>query len=58
MEKTLLILLILALSAAAAILALRNRASRVRPGDDDPASVRRHREIVRRYREERASLTD
>lgn len=43
---------VLALSAAAPILALRNRASRVRPGNDDPASARRRREIVRRYREE------
>ncbi len=58
MENILLTLLIPALSAAAAILALRNRASRVRPGDDDPASAPRHREIVRRYREERASFGD
>ena len=58
MENILLTLLILALSAAAAILALRSRGSRFRPGDDDPASARRHREIARRYREERASLGD
>ena len=58
MENILPALLILALFAAAAILALGNRGSRDRPGDDDQASARRHREIVRRYREERASLGD
>ncbi len=56
MENILPALLILALSGAAAILVLGNRAPRVRPGDDEQASARRHREIVRRYREERASL--
>lgn len=58
MENILPALLILALFAAAAVLALGNRGSRVRPGDDEQASARRHREIVRRYREERASLGD
>ena len=58
MENILPALPVLALFAAAAILALGNRAPRVRPGDDEQASARRHREIVRRYREERASLTD
>ncbi len=56
MENILPALPVLALLAAAAILALGNRGSRVRPGDDGQASARRHREIVRRYREERASL--
>lgn len=58
MENILPVLPVLALFATAAILALRNRGSRVRPGDDNQASARRHREIARRYREERASLGD
>ena len=59
MEKILLTLLIPAIAAAATILALRNRASHARPGNDDlSSSARRHREITRRYREEQASLTD
>ncbi len=58
MENILPALPVLALFAAAAILALGNRVPRVRPGNDDQASARRHREIARRYREERARLGD
>lgn len=58
MENILLTLLILMIAAAATILALGNRASRIRPGDDHLSSARQHRELTRRYREEQANLTD
>lgn len=58
MENILLTLLILTTTAAATILTLRKRASRIRPGNDHLSSARQHREITRRYREEQASLTN
>ena len=58
MENIPLTLLILTIAAAATVLALRNRGSRTRPGDDHLSSARQHREITRRYREEQASLSD
>ncbi len=58
MENILLTLLILMITAAATILALSNRASRIRTGNDHLSSARQHREITRRYWEEQASLTD
>lgn len=57
MENILLTLLILTITAAAAVLALKNRASHIRPGSD-LSSARQHRELTRRYHEEQASLTD
>lgn len=58
MDNILLTLLILTIAAAVTILALRNRASRIRSGNDHLSSARQHREITQRYREEQASLTD
>ena len=49
MENILLTLFILTITAAAAILALRNRASCIRSGNDHLSSARQHREITRRY---------
>lgn len=58
MENILLILLIVTVIVAATVVTMRNRASRIRPGDDHLSSARQHREITRRYRKEQADLTD